>query len=361
MNVAGVDAHTTYLVVVIVDREGRRVEDPKRIRLSEEARLLELLDRMAPVELVVETSPSWPWLYDLVKDREGVGFVLAHATKLRAIAEANYKRDEIDAELLARMRLAGLIPEVYTKSSTQRQHAVLVRHRQVLRRNRTAAVNRIHAQLHAVGLRLERGRLLTKQGRRWVGEHAWPKWGAEQRHLAGTHFELIDQLTTLMQGLDRRVRTVSAEIPATGILQSIPGIGAFRSLVLATEILPVERFPTPAHLVSYAGLAPRSRSSGLAPIRFGRIPAGANRWLRNALVQAVVTHHTHAPESWLSTYYDVLKERRGWQVARVATARKLARAIHAMLRTGELWRGETTDEGVSSSYRVSHRRPVLTD
>lgn len=30
--------------------------------------------------------------------------MLAHARRLRAIAEANYKRDDIDAELLARMR-----------------------------------------------------------------------------------------------------------------------------------------------------------------------------------------------------------------------------------------------------------------
>ena len=33
---------------------------------------------------------------------QGVRFVLAHARRLRAIAEANYKRDDIDAELLAR-------------------------------------------------------------------------------------------------------------------------------------------------------------------------------------------------------------------------------------------------------------------
>ena len=159
MNVAGIDAHTTYLVLVLVDSGGSRVEGPVRIGLDEPDRLLEILLQAAPVDVVVETSPSWPWLYDLVAARPGIRFVMAHATRLRAIAEANYKRDEIDAELLARMRLAGLIPEVYAKPMEQREQAVLIRHRQTLGRQRTAAANRIHAQLHAVGLRLARGRL----------------------------------------------------------------------------------------------------------------------------------------------------------------------------------------------------------
>ncbi len=99
-------------------------------------------------------------------------------------------------------------------------------------------------------------------------------------------------------------------------------------------------FRTPGHLVSYAGLAPRSSQSGLRPIRHGSIPAGANRWLRGTFVRAVVNHVTYAPDSWLSQSYEQIRQRLGWQVARVATARRLARAVHAMLRTGEVWRDE---------------------
>ena len=40
----------------------------------------------------------------------------------------------------------------------------------------------------------------------------------------------------------------------------------------------------------------------------------------------------------MSHYYDRLKERVGWQTARVATARKLCRILYSMLRTGEVWR-----------------------
>lgn len=339
MYVAGIDAHATYVVVAIVSKTAELVQKSKRIPNGDRDRLIELLDQFRPLEAVVETSPAWPWLHDLLTG-EGHGFVLAHAKALRAIAESNYKRDEIDAELLARMHLAGLIPDVHAKDIEAREQAVLVRHRARLVRTRTAMASRIHAELHAVGLHLERGRLLTRGGRQWVREHAWPLFGLEQRRLVGTHWALIRGLSKLIRRLDHQIERVADEIAAVSVLRTIPGIGAYRGLLIATEVMPIERFPRPEHLVSYAGLAPRSRQSGLRSIRYGHIPAGANRWLRAAYVRAVVSHVQHAPNSPLTRYYQQQKKRLGWQTARVAAARKLARATHAMLRTGEAWREE---------------------
>lgn len=352
MYVAGIDAHATYVVIAIVSKSGELVQKATRVANTEVRELLELLEPYRPLEAVVETSPAWPWLHDLLTGHDH-GFVLAHAKKLRAIAEADYKRDELDAELLARMRLAGLIPEVYPKSIEQREQALLVRHRARLVRMRSATANRIHAELHAVGLRLERGRMLTKGGRAWVKEHAWPLFGPEQRRLVRTHTAVIRGLSSLIRDLDRQIERVGEEIPAVTLLRTIPGIGPYRGLLIATELLPIERFPSPRHVVSYAGLAPRSSQSGLRKVRTGHLPAGANRWLRGALVRAAVSHKQQAPESWLSQYYDRQKERLSWQVARVATARKLARAIHAMLRTGEVWRNEAVS-GERSEPHATH-------
>ena len=339
MFVAGIDAHATYSVIAIVSNTGQLVQAPIRIKNTEEDRLVELLEPYRPLEVVVETSPAWPWLFDRLEDR-GIHFVLAHAKRLRVIAESNYKSDDIDAELLARMRLAGLIPEVHPKSIEQREQAVLLRNRARLVRERTRMVNRIHAQLHNVGLHLERGRMLTQDGRQWVRTEAWPLLGDERRLFIDMQWALIDQLEPMIRTLDRRVERMGREIPAVALLETVPGIGPYRALLIATEAMPIERFRTPGHLVSYAGLAPRSSQSGLRPIRHGSIPAGANRWLRGTFVRAVVSHITHAPDSWLSQSYEQIRQRLGWQVARVATARRLARAVHAMLRTGEVWRDE---------------------
>jgi transposase len=336
---AGIDAHTRYVVVVIINRMGERVAGPTRVKVSQPERLLALLAPHRPLDAIMETSSSWPWLHELLSGA-GVQFVLAHARRLRAIAEANYKRDDIDAELLARMRLARLIPEVYPTPFAQREWATLLRHRTTLVTLTTALLNRIAAQVHMRGLHLERGRLLTRAGRQWVRTEAWPHLGLEQRALVRSHLRVIAGLRPLIRALDRHIAQVAATIPEARLLSTIAGIGPHRALVICAEALPITRFRTPGHLASYAGLVPRSKQSGMQPVRHGTIPAGANRWLRGALVRAVVSHVQHAPDSWLSQYYQTLKARVGWPTARVAAARKRARAIHAMLRTNTTWKND---------------------
>ena len=353
MFVAGIDAHTRYVVVVVVNRTGEKVAGPTRFKAEHPERLLAYLAPYQPLEAVMETSSSWPWLYEVLSGA-GIGFVLAHARRLRAIAEANYKADDIDAELLARMRLAGLIPSVYPTPPAQREWATLLRHRTSLVAQRTAVVNRIHAQLHLRGLYLPRGRLLTRAGREWLKTTAWPRFSLEQRALVRTHVRVIRGLRPLVQAVDRHIADVVATIPEAEQLMTIPGIGPHRALMLCAEALPIHRFRTAGHLASYAGLVPRSKQSGERPVRHGEIPAAANRWLRGTLVRAVVAHVQHAPDSWLTQYYARQKARVGWPTARVATARKLTRAIHAMLRTKTCWtdapaRGELARAHVAST------------
>src|SRR5206468_12093734 len=100
---------------------------------------------------------------------------------------------------------------------------------------------------------------------------------------------------------------------------------------------PAGRLRTGTEVAGYAGLVPRAKQAGQGPVRHGPVPGGGNRWLRGALGRAVVSHVQHAPTSWLTAHYTHHKARIGWPVARVATARKLARAIHAMLRTQTGW------------------------
>lgn len=333
---AGIDAHTRYVVVVIVNRMGEKVLGPVRVKVEHPERLLALLAPYRPLEAIMETSSSWPWLHELLSGG-GVKFVLAHARRLRIIAEANYKRDDIDADLLARMRLAGLIPEVYPTPAAQREWATLIRHRATFVREYTALANRIHAQLHMRGLAIARGHLLTRDGWTWMKTTAWPKLDAEQRALVRSHRRMIREVRRIVRDLDQRICAVAATIPEAQLLMTVTGIGPHRALLLCAEALPIARFRTPGHLASYAGLVPRSTQSGERGVRYGKIPAAANRWLRGALVRAVVAHVRHAPDSWLTHYYLTQKARVGWPTARVAAARKLARALHAMLRTKSSW------------------------
>jgi transposase len=336
---AGLDVHLATIVVAIVDSHGV-LHTRAKVPAAEPAQLLAALTPFhtpaRPLAVVVETCPFWPWLYDLLVPL-GMQFCLAHAQELEAIARAAHKNDQRDAQLLARMLAAGLIPPAYPKPPAQREQACLLRHRAALVRHRTMLANRIHAQLHATGLQLPREQLLRRATRTWLRETAGPRLGPEQRRLIASHWALAGRLSRMIRRLDPVIAAAAAAHPAAGLLATIPGIGPYRSLLLATELLPLTRYASVGKFVGYAGLAPRTRQTGLT-LRHGHLPAAANRWVRGALISTIPTHVQCAPASPLSQSYARLKARLGWRVARVATARQLARVIYRMLQTGEVWR-----------------------
>jgi transposase len=336
MYYAGLDAHLAYVTVTVVDKSGT-VRLERRVPSRSPELLVKTLQRFTPIEAVVETCPFWPWIYDLLTPL-GIRVHVAHARELRAIAASHRKTDERDATLLARMLATRLIPAIYPKTAAQREAATLIRHRAFLVRERTGCANRIHAQLHQRRLSLPRGQLRRRAARTWLKTEAWPRLSPEQRRLVRTLLTLVRRLTTMIRALDRVIAVRAAASPAAVVLRTIPGIGPCRGLLLATELTPITRFPSPAHLTSYAGLAPTTRSSGGRTTR-GPIPRGANRAVRGALVAAIPSHMKVAATSSLGQYYTRLKPRVGWPVARVAAARRLAHVIYRMLQTGEAWRG----------------------
>jgi transposase len=227
MYFAGLDAHLRYVTVAVLDKLGAVVLETT-VPTREPERLLAVLAPFRPLEVVVETCPFWPWLYDLLVPA-GIGFHLAHAKRLRAIATAPQKTDQVDARLLGRMLLSGLIPEAYPRPGDQRELLRLLRHRTTLVRYRTRLAGRIHSQLHQQRLALPREKLLRQATRAWLRETAWPRLTLEQQAILTTHLELIDRLTPLIQALERRIGTVAAlghDSRDRALPQPAPGGGA---------------------------------------------------------------------------------------------------------------------------------------
>ena len=95
---AGIDAHTRYVVVVIINKMGERVAGPDAGEgQSAGASCSSCWRRIVRSRRSWRPAPRGPWLHELLTGA-GIHFVLAHARRLRAIAEANYKCDDIDAD-----------------------------------------------------------------------------------------------------------------------------------------------------------------------------------------------------------------------------------------------------------------------
>ncbi len=119
---------------------------------------------------------------------------------------------------------------------------------------------------------------------------------------------------------------------AAARLAEIPGVSQnlARSIIAETG-LDMTRFPTAAHLVSWAGLCPSARQSGPRS-RPGKKGQG-NTWLRGAVGQAAVGASRTA--TFLGERYSRIVRRRGKAKAQVAVARSILVIIWHLLKNPE--------------------------
>ena len=116
------------------------------------------------------------------------------------------------------------------------------------------------------------------------------------------------------------------------ILMSIPGVGKFTALAIASEIDDISRFQDPDKLVAYIGLAPSVRNSA-GITHHGRITHEGNKIVRWVLTEAVLAHRMHAKETTVLTeFYKRIARKRGTTKAIVATVAKMLRIIFWMLK-----------------------------
>jgi transposase len=112
------------------------------------------------------------------------------------------------------------------------------------------------------------------------------------------------------------------------LLKTLPCVGKILSMLMMLEIGKVDRFPTAAHLASYAGLVPRVQSSG-GHTRMGQVCGNVNRNLKWAFVETgnlVVVNQRGLAGTHVVRLYQRIRRAKNHQKAVVAVARHLAEA-----------------------------------
>jgi transposase len=139
-------------------------------------------------KVVMESGYCWQPIYDHLEEA-GYDVRLAHPLKVKAIAEAKIKTDEIDSETLAHLLRADLLPESYVPPKEIRDLRELVKRRAFLVGMRTRLKNRIHAELAKRDI--DPGSpLFTRRGRAL---------------LACLGVDAVSQLLPVMETLDRQI------------------------------------------------------------------------------------------------------------------------------------------------------------
>jgi len=314
----GVDLHQAFFQVCAVNAIGTRLWE-ERFPRSEAgvAALLARCDRRT--SLAVEAStPTWHFA-DAVSDHVGdLRVVDPVKTKLKAGYAA--KTDRLDARRLADALRRDSVVGIYYPPVAIRELRELCRYRHAIVQVRTALINRLRAVLLRQGI-VDGRRLARTRSDAWLKTLTLPPRAAAS--VAGLR-RLLTTVRTAAADADREVLAAVAVDPIAQRLQAIPGFGPVLSLMVRAEVGTLTRFPTPAHLASYAGLVP-SVDASARRIRYGRITRRGSPWLRWALVEAAI--HGTKRHDRIGRWGRRLAVRKGALNARVALARTLCEDV----------------------------------
>jgi transposase len=292
---------------------------------------------------------------------EAFELVLANAMHVKNVP--GRKTDTNDAAWLADLLAHGLIRASFVPPAAIQALRDLTRTRKQLTRERVSHAERIDKLLQAANLKL--GSVLSDimgaSGRAILD--ALAEGEADPERLAGrartriraSHAEVVEALRGRMSAhqrlllrihlgqadaIDAAVAEIDAELgdrlepfrDAAARLTTIPGVGTLSAAVIVAEVgTDMSRFPTAAHLISWAGLCPRSDESA-GKRRSTKLRKGAP-WLKTLLVQTAWCA-ARVKGTYLRALFGRLKARRGPRKAIIAVAAAILTAVYWMLRRG---------------------------
>jgi transposase len=329
---AGLDIHKAVFRVVVLDPDsGELCESrfaPSRERLGEWA--MQWQGKLAAV--AIEATTGWRWV---VRELQAHGFEVHLVDPGRASALRGRRRqpktDRLDARWLALLLAQDLLSEceAWLPPAEIQRLRDRTRLRKALAGERTGWAQRLHALLTHEGWPCARGRLLTKQGQRWVAALELDQHVRAQ----------VDAIVAVMAALEEQLELVEGELRRFArtdqrcrALETIFGVGPILACHLLAEIGDARRFQRPRQLVRASGLDPSVIESAQSKRR-GRLAKQGSQHLRWALVEAA--NHSHRHSSPDHDLHASTVKRCGRGRARLTVARKIARRSYHVLLAAE--------------------------
>lgn len=370
---AGLDVHKKTVVAcrITQDTNGKQSEEVKTF-LTMTPDLLRLSDwlRAGGVTQVAleSTGVYWQPVYNILEAH----FPLI--TRVRVPVNPRHfknvpgrKTDVKDAQWLAELLQVGLLKPSSCPPPAQRELRDLVRYRSTLIGERATLSNRIQKVLESANIKLASvatdvlgvsGRAMLEaliagerdpavlaelakarlRNKKALLEQALTGKFTDTQGFILTHLlTLIDTLEESIDAFDQRIEeSCQPFAEAVTRLDTIPGVGQAVAEVIVSEIgTDMSRFPSPAHLCAWAGVAPGNKESAGKRLS-GRVRQG-NRALRSALLQAAHAA-SHQKDTYLSAQYRRIAYRRGPKKAALAVAHSILVIAYCLMERQEEYR-----------------------
>jgi transposase len=331
---AGLDVHQkTVMAAVRTPGEGgcrREVLTEYRTFTGDLARLREALVAEGVTQVAMEATgvywkPVWHALWD-------AGFELLLVNPRHVKNVPGRKTDACDASWLAQLLECGLLRGSFVPPPAIARLRDLTRYRTTLVAERGREIQRLQKLLEDAGIKVasvatdvmgvsarnmiealidgERDPVVLAELARTSMRAKIPvlrealvgRFDDHHGLLARMHLDHIDDLAAMVARLDEEVETLMGPFSeAATRLLTIPGVGKTVAEIVVAEVgADMSRFPTAAHLASWAGLCPGNHESA-GKRRSGKTTRG-NKHLRRALSEAAWAA-SHTNDTYLAARY----------------------------------------------------------
>lgn len=312
----GLDIHRDFAQIAVVDHGA--VIDAGRVDCRPEALREWAATLTADDQVALEATGNSDAVAGLLSQYAG-RVVVSNPLKTRAIAEAKIKTDKVDARILAQLLAADFLPPVWLPDERTAMLRRMTTARAHLVRQRTRIKNRVQAVLHRNLMpRPPVTDLFGKTGRAWLERQPLPE---DERAAVVSLLRQLDFLGGELLEADQAIAKEAVGDPAVRRLMTIPGVDVVVAVSIIAAVGDFSRFGSADKLVAYLGLHPKICQSGNSPAIHSHITKTGRAQTRGMLVEAAWTA-SKAPGP-LRAFYHRIKNRRGFQIAVVATARKM--------------------------------------
>ena len=354
----GIDVHKKVIVACLIN--GGEQELREFGTTTSEIKTLAnwLIESGCEMIAMESTGVFWKPLYNLFELMD-LDAMIVNAAHMKALP--GRKTDVKDAEWIADLLRHGLLRASYIPSREQRELREITRYRKSLTEERCREVNRLQKILEGANIKLDSvvkditGKSARKLLQRIIDDdipdsdevsrliHGRMRSKLDQivasidgittplqRKLLAQIIDHIDDLNRRIGELDKLVQAYMAEYEAAiEAIDEIPGIARRSAEVILAEIgIDMSRFPSAAHLCSWAGICPGNYQSA-GRQKHGKTTKG-NKALKTILTQCAKSAKT-VKSSYFSAQYQRITARRGKNRATLAVAHSMLIAIYHIL------------------------------
>jgi transposase len=263
---------------------------------------------------------------------------VAHPKTLTWIVRSKKKNDRVDSLKIAKLHMAGMLPESHLLDRDQQIARDLLVQRVKLGVEIGRLKNSLIGYLKREGIYDDLPKASDSFSiKRRQAIHSL-RFYDDRDLILRTMMERLEFLERQCIPLENNVRMNARANDDVKLLMSIPGVDYYLASLLSSFIGDVNRFPSDDHLASFFGIVPTSRDSADVKRRGRMTKDGSSiaRWALSVMVDTVTQHNEPIRE-----YYASVKKRTSsGKLAHVSTMRKLTRMLYHMLKTKQHWKWE---------------------